>query len=102
METIEDLAFRQMDILPGMAQRDVIVVCNARRNRKQIQTPQRAYGCVKSRRLLGMLRTRYMLFAKWIRGKPRHYLPNSSKPNEPGTILRRGRPLVSPSAGGSI
>ncbi len=102
VKAFEDLALGKLNVLARVAQREFVVIGEARRNRNQIQTAQRAHGRVESRGLLRMLRPRQMLFAKWIRGKPCHYLPNSSKPNEPGCTLRRGRPLASPSAGGSI
>ncbi len=84
MKSFEDLAFGQLDVFARMAQREFVVIGEARRNRNQIQIAQRAYRRVKPRRLLGMLRARQVFFANWIRGKPCHYLPNSNSPKVPG------------------
>ena len=64
------------------------MVGQARCNGKQIQIAQRAHGRVESRRPLGMIGARYVLFANRIRGKPCHYLPNSSSELNRGAQFR--------------
>src|ERR1700722_1080754 len=102
VKSCEDLAFGQLNVALRVAQREFVVVGEARWNWNEFQIAQRAHRRVESRGLLRMLRPGQMFFANWIRGEPCHYLPNSSKPNVPGWTLRRGRPLASPAAGGSI
>ena len=100
MKSLEDLAFGELNVFPRVAQREFVVSGQTRWNGDKVKPAQRPYCGVESRGLLGMLRTRYMFFANWIRSKPGHYLPNSNRPNEPGTTLRGGRPLVSPAGRG--
>ena len=56
MKSVQDLALGQLNILARVAQRDLVLIGEARRNRNKIQTPERAHRGVKSRGLLGMLR----------------------------------------------
>src|SRR5580698_2409982 len=92
VEALEDLALGQLNVAARVAQRELIVVGDAWRNRNQIQITQRAQRGVESRWLLRMLRTGQVFFANWIRGKPCHrqnidYMP-AGLPRRNGRVTK--------------
>ena len=52
--SLRDLAFGQLDVWPRVAERDLVVGCDARGNRVKLEPPKRAQCGVESGGLLRM------------------------------------------------
>ena len=78
MEAVHDLALHQPDVLVAVAQRDLVVVGEPRRQPNERQIVEAAQRSVETFGTFGMVRTGEMFLRSRVRNQRRHYLPYSS------------------------